>query len=209
MTHTPQQREAEARAMIERFDLRVLAISHRRPSAKRDELLSELASIRKDMLRSLADHQLAALPGRGDTLALCKRVFLVAHSDGWRGNQLRRDVQHVDAEKSWELYVEHGAFDKALDVILALATSAAQTGGDAVLRGAVPRWTDNEWHRLNAIIHKAIVDDAPSSLSDGQIDVLADAVTHALDDDNAKSRRAALAQAPEAFPTMPQAEGEG
>lgn len=46
--------------------------------------------------------------------AICKRVFLAAHGDGWRGNQLRRDVQHVDAEKSWEAYVGHGALEKAL-----------------------------------------------------------------------------------------------
>lgn len=46
--------------------------------------------------------------------AVCKRVFLDGHSEGWRGNQLRRDVQHVDAEKGWNLYVANGALGKTL-----------------------------------------------------------------------------------------------
>lgn len=45
---------------------------------------------------------------------MCRRVFLHAHSDGWTGNQMRRDVQHVDAAKSWELYVKHGALAKVI-----------------------------------------------------------------------------------------------
>jgi hypothetical protein len=54
-----------------------------------------------------------ALTTTGEVLA--KRVFLAAHWDGWRGNQLRRDVQHDDAEKSWALYVSNGALAKAIE----------------------------------------------------------------------------------------------
>ncbi|MBB5985973.1 hypothetical protein [Sphingobium lignivorans] len=46
---------------------------------------------------------------------LYREIFITAHGDGWRGNQLRRDVQHVDAEKSWRLYVENGALQKAIE----------------------------------------------------------------------------------------------
>jgi hypothetical protein len=45
--------------------------------------------------------------------ALLKRAFLAGHAEGWTGNQQRRDVQHVDAEKSWNLYVENGALNKS------------------------------------------------------------------------------------------------
>jgi hypothetical protein len=54
------------------------------------------------------------LEGDAELVALCERVFLAGHWDGWRGNQLRRDVHHVDAEKSWQSYVKDGALNKAL-----------------------------------------------------------------------------------------------
>lgn len=43
---------------------------------------------------------------------LLRKVFLHGHAEGWTGNQSRRDVQYVDAEKSWELYVSNGALEK-------------------------------------------------------------------------------------------------
>jgi hypothetical protein len=49
-----------------------------------------------------------------------KRVYLAGHSEGWTGNQQRRDVQHVDAEKGWNLYVQNGALNKAADLLLHL-----------------------------------------------------------------------------------------
>jgi hypothetical protein len=71
-----------------------------------------------DMVVKLAGAYLAkpATPLEGDAelVALCERVFLAGHWDGWRGNQLRRDVHHVDAEKSWQSYVKDGALNKAL-----------------------------------------------------------------------------------------------
>lgn len=44
--------------------------------------------------------------------AMMKEIFLHGHSEGWTGNQMRRDVQHVDAEKGWSLYVSNGALQK-------------------------------------------------------------------------------------------------
>lgn len=67
----------------------------------------------------------------GDVELLLKRVFLAGHSEGWTGNQQRRDVQHMDAEKGWSLYVSNGALDAA---IAALSTPH----GDA-LREALER----------------------------------------------------------------------
>ena len=43
---------------------------------------------------------------------LLREIFLHGHSEGWTGNQTRRDVQHVDAEKGWSLYVSNGALEK-------------------------------------------------------------------------------------------------
>lgn len=43
---------------------------------------------------------------------LLHKVFLHGHAEGWAGNQSRRDVQYVDAEKSWSLYVSNGALEK-------------------------------------------------------------------------------------------------
>ena len=48
-----------------------------------------------------------------ELLTLCRLVYLAGHAEGWTGNQQRRDVQHVDAEKGWNLYVANGALDKA------------------------------------------------------------------------------------------------
>jgi hypothetical protein len=53
------------------------------------------------------------VPADDDLVELCKRIFLSGHSEGWTANQCRRDVQFVDAEKSWKLYVENGALAKA------------------------------------------------------------------------------------------------
>jgi len=47
------------------------------------------------------------------------------------------------------------------------------------------RWTDGEWQRLLRIVHAAITENAPGGLTPGRIDVLADSVMHALDDDQA------------------------
>ena len=58
---------------------------------------------------------LTTLSARVETLeAALREVFLHGHSEGWRGNQTRRDVQHVDAEKSWSLYVSNGALSKTI-----------------------------------------------------------------------------------------------
>ena len=43
---------------------------------------------------------------------LLREIFLHGHSEGWTGNQTRRDVQHVDAEKGWSLYASNGALEK-------------------------------------------------------------------------------------------------
>lgn len=43
---------------------------------------------------------------------LLREIFLHGHSEGWTGNQTRRDVQHADAEKGWSLYVSNGALEK-------------------------------------------------------------------------------------------------
>lgn len=51
--------------------------------------------------------------GEARVVKLCSFVFLAGHSEGWTGNQCRRDVQHVDAEKGWHLYVQNGALEKA------------------------------------------------------------------------------------------------
>ena len=55
-----------------------------------------------------------------------RKGFLMGHLDGWRGNQLRRDAQHIDVEKSWAMLVEHGAVDKAIG---SLATPPAPVEG--------------------------------------------------------------------------------
>lgn len=54
------------------------------------------------------DPALSASPAdtEAQIVALCEQVFLHGHSDGWRGNQMRRDVQHVDAAKSWAIYAK-------------------------------------------------------------------------------------------------------
>lgn len=58
---------------------------------------------------------LTTLSARVETLeAALREVFLDGHGEGWRGNQTRRDVQHVDAEKSWSLYVSNGALGKTI-----------------------------------------------------------------------------------------------
>jgi hypothetical protein len=46
--------------------------------------------------------------------AALRDVFIHGHSEGWRGNQMRRDVKHEDAEKSWSLYVSNGALEKTI-----------------------------------------------------------------------------------------------
>jgi hypothetical protein len=67
--------------------------------------------------KALVCHTVAALEAGCTGLvaenALLKRTFLAGHAEGWTGNQQRRDVQHVDAEKSWNLYVENGALNKS------------------------------------------------------------------------------------------------
>jgi hypothetical protein len=56
--------------------------------------------------------------------ALCKRVWEAAHWEGWRGNQLSRDVQHVDAETGWNLYVSNGALNKSIEAMRAAQPDA-------------------------------------------------------------------------------------
>lgn len=46
--------------------------------------------------------------------AFAQDIFKHGHSEGWTGNQTRRDVQHVDADKGWSLYVSNGALAKTL-----------------------------------------------------------------------------------------------
>lgn len=46
--------------------------------------------------------------------AALRDVFIHGHGEGWRGNQMRRDVKHEDAEKSWSLYVSNGALEKTI-----------------------------------------------------------------------------------------------
>ena len=56
-----------------------------------------------------------ALQSRIEALeAALRDVFIHGHSEGWRGNQMRRDVKHEDAEKSWSLYVSNGALEKTI-----------------------------------------------------------------------------------------------
>ena len=43
---------------------------------------------------------------------ILREIFLYGHSEGWTGNQTRRDVQQVDAENGWSLYVSNGALEK-------------------------------------------------------------------------------------------------
>jgi len=50
---------------------------------------------------------------KGGEDALLRAIFIHGHMEGWAGNQMRRDVQYVDAEKSWSLYVSNGALEKA------------------------------------------------------------------------------------------------
>lgn len=52
-----------------------------------------------------------------EALAAARKIYISGHSEGWTGNQMRRDVQHVDAEKGWELYVQNGALDKVLTAL--------------------------------------------------------------------------------------------
>lgn len=56
-----------------------------------------------------------ALQSRIEALeAALREVFMDGHSEGWTGNQTRRDVQHIDAEKGWSLYVSNGALEKTI-----------------------------------------------------------------------------------------------
>ena len=67
---------------------------------------------------------------------LLREIFLHGHSEGWTGNQTRRDVQHADAEKGWSLYVSNGALEKtkARHRTTSLAAQEVDSGmsGDAV-----------------------------------------------------------------------------
>ena len=56
----------------------------------------------------------AALRKASELEEAAKRIYLAGHNEGWSGNQQRRDVAHVDAEKGWALYVANGALEKAL-----------------------------------------------------------------------------------------------
>lgn len=47
--------------------------------------------------------------------AFAQDIFKHGHLDGWTGNQTRRNVQHVDADKGWSLYVSNGALAKTLE----------------------------------------------------------------------------------------------
>jgi hypothetical protein len=75
-------------------------------------MMGQIAAVEHgaSLLRRVALQGSAALPSE----AIYKRIFLAGHSDGWIGNQQRRDVEHVDAEKGWSLYVKNGALDDAL-----------------------------------------------------------------------------------------------
>ncbi len=86
----------------------------------RDALLDRLTALEAERAK-----------GEARVENLCALVFLAGHSEGWTGNQCRRDVQHVDAEKGWRLYVQNGALDKAI------ARPAAEGVREAVMREAL------------------------------------------------------------------------
>ena len=74
---------------------------------------------------------------------LLREIFLHGHSEGWTGNQTRRDVKHVDAEKGWSLYVSNGALEKtkALHRTTSLAAQEALAG----YRAAVSFISADSW----------------------------------------------------------------
>ena len=94
-------------------------------SAERDDLRRRLDNICMDIHTCNGDdcerpiclerRKNAILSARVETLeAALRDVFIHGHGEGWRGNQMRRDVKRVDAEKSWSLYVSSGALGKTI-----------------------------------------------------------------------------------------------
>ena len=88
---------------------------------------------------------------------LLREIFLHGHSEGWTGNQTRRDVKHVDAEKGWSLYVSNGALEKT-KALHRTTSLAAQDGlvealADCInlldLIGEEDGFNPLEWQRIN------------------------------------------------------------
>lgn len=73
-TEAPPVAGMGERAMLERFDAHMLAVSHRRPSAKRDELLSELQTIRDGMCRAALTKP-TPLEGAGGSIILLRELL--------------------------------------------------------------------------------------------------------------------------------------
>ena len=75
--------------------------------------------------------------------ALLREIFLHGHAEGWRGNQLRRDVQHVDAVKGWELYVSNGALEKTKSRTLPTPTAERLALIEELREAIVELWHDS------------------------------------------------------------------
>lgn len=115
---------------------------------------------------------------------LLREIFLHGHSEGWTGNQTRRDVQHVDAEKGWSLYVSNGALEKtkARHRTASLAAQEVDSGmsGDAVERAEwfwtnLPtgrKWTGLATHEKALVCHQiARITPSPAA-QDGLVEAL-------------------------------------
>jgi len=74
---------------------------------------------------------------------------------------------------------------EADEALIVATVNALPTLLDRLEAFHAKRWTDGEWQRLLRIVHAAITENAPGGLTPGRIDVLADSVMHALDDDQA------------------------
>ena len=130
-----QMRERVARALCElqirnarRFDTPADELEAKLPAAVEQawqdflpQADAALSLMQPEIDRRVAEEKanaadaLTTLSARVETLeAALREVFLHGHSEGWRGNQTRRDVQPVDAKKSWSLYVSNGALSKTI-----------------------------------------------------------------------------------------------
>lgn len=108
-----------------------------------------------------------------DIESFAKRIYLAGHSEGWRGNQMRRDVAHVDAEKGWSLYVSNGALDKSLS---ALREPVARIIADHVSGGFDASLQDKqEWKDRNGLGYDCEPLDVNGPFKDDYLDA-ADAI---------------------------------
>lgn len=112
-----------------------------------------------------------------DVIEALRSAFISGHADGWRGNQLRRDVQHVDAEKSWSMLLEHGAVSKWLANLPKPTEQATSPAPDAVLRERVADAIanadldgpdpDDYWRHLADAAIAALA--SPASTAEGEV----------------------------------------